>query len=116
MRVYIPAARRAALMLFRRGSEADYRRADALTAQRQQIAAEIFTGIMSGRISEAHQRTGKTLTIYTRSIRGEHVQETHCTLDRDGDWTPTGHGDRYNPRQIDLAAGYYITITEEATA
>ena len=117
MRIYIPAARRAALMLFRRGSDADHARADALSAQREAVAADIYTGIMTGTVSEAHQITnrGHLLTIWHRSTRGDMIQESHFTRRSPAEsWTASSHRDITTPAAIDITGGQYITITKEA--
>ena len=115
MRIYIPAARRASLMIFRRGSEADHARADALRAQREEIARRIFDAIMTGAAMEVHQRynDGHTMSVYHRSTRGDFIQETWLTRGphTGGEWEPSGHHDVHSPADIDIKAGHYLTIT-----
>ena len=112
-RVYIPAGYRAAVMAIKRGAPADIARTDAIHDRQRSIAADMFNGIMSGRISEAHQFAiyGDNVTIYHRSTRGEHVQESHFYRSKDGTWTAQSHRDIITPDDIQFQGGSYLTTT-----
>lgn len=117
MRIYIPAARRAAEMALRRGSAADLARVDAIDAAHQAAARTLYNAIMDGTAAEAHQRHagGQLLTIYHRSTRpGVMIQASTFYRDRSGDWTASSHHDINRPEDVELRAGEYLTITKEA--
>lgn len=117
MRIYIPAARRAAEMALRRGSAADLARVDAIDAAHQAAARTLYNAIMDGTVAEAHQKHsgGQLLTIYHRSTRpGIMIQASTFYRDHSGDWTASSHHDINTPSEIDLIPGEYLTITKEA--
>lgn len=112
MRIYIPAAYRAALMLFRRGTPEDHARADAIDDARKDLEHTIFDALQAGTIDTAHQRTPHSLIIYHRSSRkGCIVQRSHFfrTTTAD-DWTPIRHAEINTPEEMDIKPGMYITI------
>ena len=107
MREYIRANNHAAVMLLRRGSDADYDRADEINEHNMDIASRIFDGIMDGTIATAHQRQGTRLTIYHRSTRGDFVQASYFA-----DGIATMHQDITEPAKMELSFmhGRYICI------
>lgn len=90
MREYIRRTERAAVMLFRRGSDADYARLDAIDAHNHGIAIRVYNGIMDGSTSYAYIRECKRLIVYTR-IRLEDLGP-HGNARRKG-CVPSGAGD-----------------------
>lgn len=117
MRIYIPAAQRAAIMAFKRGSAEDIARADAIHAAAQEAAWTLYNAITTGEADEAHQRHtgGQLLTIYHRSTRpGVIIQASTFYRDRSGSWTASSHHDINSPEDIELHAGEYLTITKGA--
>lgn len=117
MRIYIPAAYRAAKMALRRGSAEDIARADAIHAAARKAARQLFDAITTGEADEAHQRHtgGQLLTIYHRSTRpGVLIQASTFYRDRSGSWTASSHHDINTPEDIQLHPGEYLTITKGA--
>ena len=113
MRVYIPATYRAALLMMRRTSADDIRRYDEIEAAHKAIALDLFARIMGGEISEAHQyfRQGRGLILYTRSTRGEFIQETTLHRSADGSWNPISHRDITDADGISFQPGKHLTMT-----
>ena len=116
MREYIPATYRAAVMVLKRGTPTDYEREKAISAKHAEIATRIFNGIMQGTISEAHQTTPHSLTIYHRSTRdGIPIQCSHFYRTTTADtWTAFSHHDIHTPRDFNFSPRRYITITKGA--
>ena len=111
MRYYLKSGRRAALMLFRRGSDADFDRADRIEEHNRGIMQGIFSGLMQGTISAAHITAGAHLDVYTKSLRGDYVQVSHfCKLR--GVWEACSHSDAHSVEDLtrDLKTGRYINI------
>ena len=111
MREYIKGTERAAVMLFRRGSDADYARLDAIDAHNHGIAIRVYNGIMDGSTSYADIREGKRLIVYTRSLRGSFVQASYFA-DINGDIVATMHSDIHDHAQLagTFIPGKYINI------
>ena len=111
MREYIKGNQRAAVMLLKRGSTADYNRADAIDAHNQGIASRLFSGLMDGSISSAYQREGKRLIVYHRSTHGTHIQASYFT-EIQGEMVATMHTDIFGPSKIarTFFPGRYINI------
>lgn len=111
MRYYLKSGRRAALMLFRRGSDFDYERVDKIDAHNSALMQEIYNGLMSGTMSAAYITVGTRRDIYTKSLRGDFVQVSHFCKFR-GDWEATGHGDAYTGKAMADGAmcGHYINV------
>lgn len=117
MRVYIPAAKHAAHMSLKRHAPADLARFDAIMDSIHDAARQLFTAIMEGAATEAHQRHtgGQLLTIYHRSTRpGVMIQASTFYRDRAGDRTASSHHDINRPEDIELRPGEYLTITKGA--
>ena len=115
MRIYIPAAYRAAIMALKRGSAEDIARTDAINAAAQEAARTLYKAITTGEAAEAHQKHtgGQLLTIYHRSTRpGVMIQASTFCRERSGDWTASSHHDINTPDDIELHEGGYLTITE----
>lgn len=111
MREYIRRTERAVVMLFRRGSDADEARLDAIDAHNHAIAIRVYNGIMDGSTSHAHIRDGKRLIVYTRSLRGPFVQASYFA-DINGDTVATMHSDLHDHAQLagTFIPGKYINI------
>lgn len=115
MRIYIPAAQRAAIMALRRGSAEDIARADEIHEAAQEAARRLYKAITTGEAAEAHQRSGHLLTIYHRSTRpGVILQASTFYRSRAGEWEPSSHHDINRPEDIELHPGEYLTITRGA--
>lgn len=116
MRIYIPATYRAALMTLKRGNAADMAREKAISQQHRYITARLFEGLTQGSITEAHQRTPHSLTIYHRSTRPDIlIQCSHFyRTATDSAFYAVSHHDINSPKDFNLSPGRYITITEEA--
>ena len=115
MRIYIPAAYRAAIMALKRGSAEDIARTDAINAAIQEAARTLYKAITTGEATEAHQKHtgGQLLTIYNRSTRpGVMIQASTFCRDRSGSWTAISHHNINTPDDIELHTGEYLTITE----
>ena len=110
-REYIKCAARAAIMCFKRGSDADFARADAIDAHNTAIAERAFTAIMNGHAEYAYIRDGKRLTVYTRSLRGNFVQASYF-FEIDGDMVATMHSDIHGAQDMEhtFTPGKYINI------
>lgn len=115
MRVYIPATYRAAVMVLKRGNTADMERESVITRAHNDISRRLFDGLTQGTISEAHQRTPHSLTIYHRSTRpGVLIQCSHFyRMDTDSAYYAVSHHDINSPKDFNLSPGRYITITKE---
>ena len=115
MREYIKCNHRAAVMLFRRGSEADFDRADAIDAHNTGIASRAYTGIMEGRFDYAYIRNGVHLIVYTRSTRGNFIQASYFS-NLDGDTVATMHSNITSPDKMrdTFIPGRYITMEAAA--
>ena len=111
MREYIKCTSRAAEMLFKRGSEADYDRADAIDAYNTGMAERLYSGIMNGNIDYAYTRTGKQLIVYTRSLRGLFIQASYF-VEISGCMEATRHSDITTANDLCKAfiPGKYINI------
>ena len=111
MREYIRRAERATMMLFRRGSDADEARVDAIDQHNGAIAVRVYNGIMDGSVNYAHIRDGKRLIVYTRSLRGSFVQASYFA-DINGDTVATMHSDIHDHAQLagTFIPGKYINI------
>lgn len=106
MRFYVKSSHRAVTMLFRRTSDADYIRVDAIDRYNDAIAARLFRLIMDeGR--HAWQRDGDRLIIFHRSTRGDFVQASYFFRD-----TASMHANCLTPGDIAraLMRGRYVTI------
>ena len=114
MRVYIPATYRAALMALKRGTDADIERTEEISRKHADIAKRIFDGLTQGTISEAHQRTPHSLTIYHRSTRHNGIiQCSHFyRMTPDSDYYAVSHTDITTPRDFNFSPRRYITITK----
>ena len=109
MREYIKCAHRAAIMLFRRGNEADHAKVDAIHAHNKAIATRVYNAIMDGSINHAYTRDGRRLWVYTRSLRGDFVQVSHF-CDFDGTMEAISHTDATSPDKMELLHGKYINL------
>lgn len=120
MRIYIPAAYRAAIMALKRGSAEDIARTDAIHAAAQEAARTLYKAITTGEAAEAHQIYTSYyphLIVYTRSNRpGVQIQASHFykSLHTGGAWTATSHHNINRPEDIELIPGEYLTITKGA--
>lgn len=117
MRVYIPAAKRAAHMSLKRHTPADLAKFDAIMDAIHAAACQLFDVITTGEAAEAHQRHtgGQLLTIYHRSTRpGVLIQASTFYRDRSGGWTASSHHNINRPEDIELHPGQYLTITKGA--
>lgn len=98
MRVFIPSARKAALNVFRRGTERDYAVLDEIERRQENAAAVIFNHVLSGGAVE--MVSGDCMKIITKSIRGENsVTISHFCMIR-GEWEPTSHHDSFNAHDL----------------
>lgn len=109
MREYIKSAHRAAVMLFRRGNDADYAKVDAIDAHNNAIATRVYNAIMNGSIDHAYTRDGRRLWVYTRSLRGDFVQVSHF-CDFNGTMEAISHTDAHGPADMELLPGTYINL------
>lgn len=111
MRLYLKAKRRAALMVLRRGTNADYDRVDAIEAHNRAILSRVYDGLLTGEITAARVRSPLHQDIYTRSLRGDFVQISHFGL-IGGRWEALSHTDAHNVRDMteNSKCGCYITI------
>lgn len=111
MRKYLRAARRAAVMLFRRGNDADWALVDEISAYNLNVMEGVINGLMDGEIGAAYIRMGRRLDVYTKSLRGEFVQISHfCELD--GNMEALSHADVHTAAEAleRTAVGHYINI------
>ena len=95
MRYYVKGRRRAGLMLFRRGNDADYAKVDRIDRHNLSVAESVYDAIMSGRIDYAYIRNGSRLLVYTRSLRGSFVQVSYFY-----DLVPSMHTDLHTAKDL----------------
>ena len=111
MRLYMRQTKRAALVLFKRGTDRDYERMEQLEAHNMEIARRLYAGLMDGTINHAYARKGGRLLVYTRSLRGDFVQVSHFA-EIGGDWVATCHCDATSAEKVEDESikGAYINI------
>ena len=111
MRKYIKGNARAAVMLLKRGSAADFERVDAIDAHNRAIAESLYNAIMNDSINHAYQREGKRLIVYTKSLRGNYIQASYF-WEFNGGMEATMHTDIINPGKMEstFIPARYINI------
>lgn len=116
MRWYFKQTRRAALAVFRRGTDRDYDRLDALDEHNLEIARRLYAGLMAGTINHAYVRNGGRMDVYTRSLRGDFVQVSHFA-EIGGDWVALSHCDAQDAEKLldESRRGVYVNIVTDRT-